>query len=233
MPGEERSFRFGEFELDEARFELRRGGRPVALEPTPFRLLQHLLRERERVVAKEELLEAVWPGVAVGESVLSTALKEVRRALGDDGKEQRWIQTLRGRGVRFLGEVAAAASPRPAADAPPRPSRRPEASVTTIVFADLVASTERVQRLGDERAQRLFEALHQRMARVIEAPVYWSVSTMLNDTNRLGVFFPDGGNAGSNVIGTGAGIVPEPATAVLLWMGFVALGALRPRRTGA
>ena len=50
-------------ELDEARFELRRTGRAIELEPTPFRLLQHLIWECERVVSKEGLLEAVWPDV--------------------------------------------------------------------------------------------------------------------------------------------------------------------------
>jgi len=54
-------FAFGDFELDEARCELRRVGAAVELQATPFRLLQHLIHERERVVSKEELLEAVWP----------------------------------------------------------------------------------------------------------------------------------------------------------------------------
>ena len=58
-----RTFAFGDSELDEARFELRRAGRAIELEPTPFRLLQQLIWERERVVSKEGLLEAVWPDV--------------------------------------------------------------------------------------------------------------------------------------------------------------------------
>jgi class 3 adenylate cyclase/tetratricopeptide (TPR) repeat protein len=170
MPPGARTFVFGEFELDEARFELRRAGRPVELRATPFRLLQHLIRERARVVSKDELIEAVWPDVAVSDMALSSALKAVRHALGDDGKEQRWIQTLRGRGIRFLGLVEQGhASTALAASAPVSPPRRAEASITTILFADLVASTERLQALGDERAQRLFEALHERMTRVVEA----------------------------------------------------------------
>jgi class 3 adenylate cyclase len=173
MPAGAQTFVFGDFELDPSRFELRRGGRPVELRATPFRLLLHLIRERERVVPKEELLEAVWPDVAVSDTALSSALKSVRQALGDDGKTQGWVQTLRGRGIRFLGEVAARET-RPARDAegagtPVPPPRRAEASVTTILFADLVASTARLQALGDERAQRIFEALHGRMTKVLEA----------------------------------------------------------------
>jgi class 3 adenylate cyclase/tetratricopeptide (TPR) repeat protein len=165
-----RIFVFGDLELDEPRFELRRGGRRVELEPTPFRLLQHLVRERDRVVPKEELLEAVWPDVVVSDAALSSALKAVRQALGDDGKVQRWVQTLRRRGVRFLGEVAVR-EPRPAAgpSTPAPPARRAEASVTTILFADLVASTAWLQALGDEGASRLFEALHARMTKLVES----------------------------------------------------------------
>jgi len=163
-------FAFGDFELDEARCELRRVGKAVELQATPFRLLQHLIHERERVVSKEELLEAIWPEVVVSDTALSSALKEVRRALGDDGKSQRWIRTLRGHGVRFVGDVKAQATQsRIETLAPAPPIRRAESSVTTILFADLVASTTRLQAAGDEPARELFGAIHERMTKVVEA----------------------------------------------------------------
>lgn len=127
MPTDAQTFVFGDFELDEARFELRRSGRAVDLRATPFRLLQHLVRERGRVVPKDELLESVWPDVAVSDSALSSALKAVRQALGDDGKRQRWIQTLRKRGIRFVAGSASAAAPTVPPRAPPA-QRRSEAS---------------------------------------------------------------------------------------------------------
>ena len=133
--GDRELLAFGEFELDEARCELRRGGEPVELHPTPFRLLEHLIHQRDRVVSRDEVLEAVWPEVVVSDSALSGALKTVRQALGDDGKTQRWIKTLRGRGMRFLGEVESRAAAPAAA-----PARLPEGSVTTILFADCVDS---------------------------------------------------------------------------------------------
>jgi len=99
------TIRFGEFELDPARQELRRSGELVAVQPKPFAVLQLLVEERERVVSKEEIHERVWPGVAVSDASLSTAMKDVRRALGDDAHAQRWVKTLRGRGFRFIGDV--------------------------------------------------------------------------------------------------------------------------------
>jgi DNA-binding winged helix-turn-helix (wHTH) protein len=93
-----RIFRFGEIELDEAFLELRRKKDRVPLEPKPLRLLLYLIEHRDRVVPKEELLGAIWPEVSVSDTALSSALKEIRRAIGDDGARQRWIRTQRGRG---------------------------------------------------------------------------------------------------------------------------------------
>ena len=88
-------YAFDEFELDESRLELRRDGARVPLEPKPLRLLLYLLHNRGRVVPRDELFEHVWPDVVVGESAVSTALREVRRALGDEGKTPHLVETLR------------------------------------------------------------------------------------------------------------------------------------------
>jgi TolB-like protein/DNA-binding winged helix-turn-helix (wHTH) protein len=98
-------FAFGEFEADEALRELRRAGRPVELQATPLRLLLYLLRNRDRVISKDELLDRVWSETAVSEGALTTALKEIRSALGDTGSQQRVIQTLRGQGYRLIAPV--------------------------------------------------------------------------------------------------------------------------------
>src|SRR5262245_64779752 len=113
---------FDGFELNEGRRELSRGGVAIALNPRPFDLLVTLLRNRHRVVCKRELLDRVWAGVHVSDTALSSALKEVRHALGDDGAHQRLIRTLRGHGYRFVAGVAerrdAPAPPRYGADLP-------------------------------------------------------------------------------------------------------------------
>lgn len=73
-------------ELDERLFELRRDGASVSLEPQAFDVLLYLVRNRDRVVAKEELMDEVWGGRFVSEAAVTSRIKQVRRALGDDGQ---------------------------------------------------------------------------------------------------------------------------------------------------
>lgn len=98
-------FRFGEFELDEPRFELRCREQLVEIQPKVLDLITYLVRHRDRVVAKNELLDNIWPGVVVSEASLSQAVSAARRVLGDDGAVQTHIKTVRGRGFRFVAPV--------------------------------------------------------------------------------------------------------------------------------
>ena len=91
--------------LDTDRRELRRKSSLVAVEPQVFDLLVHLIRLRERVVTKDDLLAAVWHGRIVSESALANRINAARGAIGDTGNEQRLIKTLPRRGVRFVGAV--------------------------------------------------------------------------------------------------------------------------------
>ena len=97
--------RFGEFELDLPRAELRRGQEPVAIQPRVLRLLTHLVMNRHRVVSQDELLTTVWAREAVVPSVLSTAVRALRRTLGDDSRCPRYVQTVHRVGYGFIGEV--------------------------------------------------------------------------------------------------------------------------------
>jgi DNA-binding winged helix-turn-helix (wHTH) protein len=94
-------FAFGDHELDEDRFELRCAGEAVRVQPKVLELLLHLVRHAERVVAKDELLEAVWPGVIVTDSSLARAVSLARRAIGDPGDGLGSIATVARRGYRF------------------------------------------------------------------------------------------------------------------------------------
>lgn len=85
---------FGDHRIDIERRELRRGADIVNIEPKAFDLLSYLVQHRDRVVSKDDLLQAVWGGRIVSESALTTRVNAVRRALGDDGREQRFVRTF-------------------------------------------------------------------------------------------------------------------------------------------
>jgi pimeloyl-ACP methyl ester carboxylesterase/DNA-binding winged helix-turn-helix (wHTH) protein len=100
---------FDDLELDAALFELRRGGTKVPMEPQTFDVLAYLVAHRDRVVPKEELMDAVWGGRFVSEAAVTSRIKQARKAVGDDGQAQRVIRTVHGRGYRFVAEVGSAA----------------------------------------------------------------------------------------------------------------------------
>src|SRR5690349_9293480 len=96
---------FGDCVLDLERRELARASATVAVAPQVFDLLVYLLEHRERVVGKDELLDAVWAGRVVSESTLASHINAARKAVGDSGQEQRVIRTVARKGFRFVDEV--------------------------------------------------------------------------------------------------------------------------------
>ena len=112
-------FAFGDFELDESLYQLRRRGEVVRLEPKVFDVLAYLVRRRERVVAKDELLAQLWPGEFVSETVLPRCITAARKAVGDDPTAQKVIQTVHGRGYRFVAPLADDAQGEGVETAPP------------------------------------------------------------------------------------------------------------------
>jgi pimeloyl-ACP methyl ester carboxylesterase len=114
-------FVFGDCELDLDRFELRRAGRRCPVEPQVFDLLAVLIRERHRVVPKEELLDTIWGNRFVSESALTSRVKAARQAIGDDGRSQRLIRTAHGRGYKFAASAEETGQADPAASVSPAP----------------------------------------------------------------------------------------------------------------
>jgi DNA-binding winged helix-turn-helix (wHTH) protein/tetratricopeptide (TPR) repeat protein len=98
-------FRFGEFELDCARRELRQKGEAVPIQPKAFELLRYLIEHRERAVDKEELQDALWPRSIVTETSLTRSVMKARRAVGDDSERQAVIRTVHGHGYRFVAAL--------------------------------------------------------------------------------------------------------------------------------
>ena len=120
---------FEDFALDGDRRELRRGNDLISVEPQVFDLLQYLIRNRDRVVSKDDLIDAVWQGRIVSDATLASRINAARNALQDSGEEQRLIRTILRRGLRFVGSVreeaeaaAPVEQPKPALGIPARPS---------------------------------------------------------------------------------------------------------------
>ena len=101
---------FDTFVIDAAAREVTAGGARVPIEPKVLDVILHLIERRDRMVTKDELVEAVWQGRFISDAAISTAVSAARRALNDDGREQRYLRTVHGRGFRFVGSLVEVAS---------------------------------------------------------------------------------------------------------------------------
>jgi TolB-like protein/cytochrome c-type biogenesis protein CcmH/NrfG len=98
-------FLFADHTLDTERRELHRGSERIAVEPQVFDLLVHLVKNRDRVVSKDDLIESVWGGRIVSDSTLTSRINAARKAVGDSGEAQKLIRTVARKGLRFVGVV--------------------------------------------------------------------------------------------------------------------------------
>ena len=103
----DRRWRFGRFEFDPGAGALREADVPVAISAKPAALLLHLLRHAGQIVSKRELIDVVWPDTTVSEAAFQSVLRDLRRCLGESGASDRWVETIRGRGLRFRADVEA------------------------------------------------------------------------------------------------------------------------------
>src|SRR5262245_9966869 len=115
---------FEDYALDTERRELRRGTDLVSVEPQVFDLLQFLIRNRTRVVSRDDLIAEVWNGRIVSESALYSRIAAARQAIGDSGEGQRVIRTVARKGLRFVADVREANS----SELDPQVGRRPPPS---------------------------------------------------------------------------------------------------------
>jgi TolB-like protein len=133
-------YRFDGFELDPGKFELREHGAAKHLEPQVLSLLILLASNADRLVSKDEIIEKIWGGRIVSEAAVASRIKAARQALGDDGKEQRFIRTVHGKGFRFGAPVTfdqAALKPgfaTTAQEPPPAPAAEERPSIAVLPF---------------------------------------------------------------------------------------------------
>ncbi|HMM74740.1 MAG TPA: winged helix-turn-helix domain-containing protein [Gammaproteobacteria bacterium] len=137
-------YRFDRHELDVTRGELRSDGAAVPLEPRVYALLCLLVEQRERLISREELIEKIWDGRIVSDAAIATCVKSERRALGDDGRTQRYLRTVHGRGLRFVAPVTSGVDARDAdaqgdADALQEAARAGRPSIAVLPFTSLGA----------------------------------------------------------------------------------------------
>ncbi len=131
-------YRFNGFTLDGATRRLRRGVEELSLEPKSFRLLEFLIENRDRVLGKEEIFRAVWNETSVTDNALTRAIAQIRKALEDDPRQPRFIETLPTVGYRFIGKLTAVEPPR---SAKPQPRKSPRIPVWAAIALAVLTAT--------------------------------------------------------------------------------------------
>ncbi len=156
-------YTFDDIELDTDRFELKRGGTPQGVEPQVFALIEFLVENRSRMVSKDELNARIWGGRVVSDAAVNSRIRSARQIIGDDGRAQRLIKTVHGRGFRFIGEAVTANSissgyfkesepeTAPASDINPSATRGGRPSIAVLPF-QLLSFDPRYDALGDALA---------------------------------------------------------------------------------
>ena len=153
QPSERQTLRFGQFRLDVSSYELRRGARPVRLERQPMDLLILLVTRRGELISRSEIIERLWNrDVFVDvETGVNTAIRKIRRALNDSPEEPSFIETVAGKGYRFIADVDIV-----------RPAGADESIVMVAVlpFANLTGDPER-EHIADGLTDDTIAALSQ------------------------------------------------------------------------
>ena len=105
------NYAFENFDVDVATFELRKDGVVQPMEKQVFDLLLLLVATPDRVISKDEIVDAVWGGRAISDAAINSRISTLRAALGDSGREQRLIKTIHNQGLRFVGELKTSPPP--------------------------------------------------------------------------------------------------------------------------
>jgi DNA-binding winged helix-turn-helix (wHTH) protein len=132
------SFSFGEYLVEPSEYRVTRSGKRVILRPKSFEVLCHLVKHRDRLVTKDDLLDAVWPNTYVTNTALRQSIWEIRQALDSQGEKNSFIKTIPKAGYQFVGDVKQI----PAETIETRPSRQAEAPYPALPQSSRVPQLE-------------------------------------------------------------------------------------------
>lgn len=181
--------RFGDCVLDPERRELKRASGAVAIGPQVFDLLLYLIENRDRVVSKDDLLDAVWRGRIVSESTITSHINAARTAIGDSGLAQKFIRTVARKGFRFVGDVTEVSSDagEPARATPERTLPLPDKpSIAVLPFVNMSGDAEQ-DYFADGMVEDIITALsHIRWLFVIARNSSFIYKGQAQDVTRIG-----------------------------------------------
>jgi TolB-like protein len=178
---------FGDCVLDRDRRELKRASGAISIGPQVFDLLLYLIENRERVVTKDDLLEAVWSGRIVSESTITSHINAARTAIGDTGQDQRFIRTVPRKGFRFVGEVTEASNEASTDNATPRALALPDKpSIAVLPFVNMSGDAEQ-DYFADGMVEDIITALsHIRWLFVIARNSSFTYKGRSSDVKQIG-----------------------------------------------
>src|SRR5262245_30328072 len=180
-------YQFGSFTLDEHVFELRRDREAIPLRRQAFDALHYLITNRERLVSKDELFGAIWPGTKVTENALAQCITDIRRAVGDSGRTQQVIKTGHGRGFQFVAPVEATILPFPAWSRPPDQPQRSRPDAVAVLAFDAFSGDPHEGQFGKGVAEDLVRCLATwRVFPVISATSTWNYRREQRDLPQVG-----------------------------------------------
>ena len=192
-----------DYELDLQRYELRCSGHVIKIEPQVFDVLAYLIQHRHRVVTKDELVEQVWAGRLVSEATLTSRVMAARRAVRDRGREQHVIQTLHGRGYRFIAAVEEHTVDA-SLSAAERGAVSPAARVAKpVLFAPHPSTPSAVSMVGRKEELALLHGWLQRACDGVRQIVFITGEAGLGKTTVIDTFIEEARDRGLQWIGRG------------------------------